>query len=361
VRPTITAVLIGPFAPPIHGVTMSNGKLVAMLEARGQKVLCINISGDGQARGLVYHLIRLSRALKGAVAILFAPRNEERVYEMSVDGGTGLVYNILLGAAVRLRSAPLALFHHSTRYIVADSRLMRLLLKVVGPGAMHIACSPVMFAAFRTRYGVPDRFLHLSNAVWLNTPAFRTATPQSTIHLAYLSALREDKGVLRAIATLRALKARGVDATLAIAGGSPGPHILDAVTAAQHEFGEALAFKGPISDEEKSFFADMDYYLFPSLYPHETQSSAAPEAIAMGLPVIAFDHRFVGDLVRPDGGHLIDPMADYANVAADWIAEGHDLNVRAERSRKARVQDARNRTEAAGQLDRFLAWMTRPD
>jgi glycosyltransferase involved in cell wall biosynthesis len=105
--------------------------------------------------------------------------------------------------------------------------------------------------------------------------------------------------------------------------------------------------------ESDAFRAELDYFLFPSLYPHETQSLAVPEALAAGVPVVAYDHRFVGEVVGK-GGLLISPAEDFAVRAADWIQqEAGNLE---ERRSRARQQFQTNRTEAAGQVDSLIAW-----
>jgi hypothetical protein len=54
------------------------------------------------------------------------------------------------------------------------------------------------------------------------------------------------------------------------------------------------------------------------------------------------------------GGLLIPPTADYAADAADWIQAGQgDLEAR---RRRARQQFEADRAEAAGQVDRLIAW-----
>ena len=45
--------------------------------------------------------------------------------------------------------------------------------------------------------------------------------------------------------------------------------------------------RGTVLGEAKSrFYADIDLFLFPSLYAHETQSIVVPEAMAAGMPVL---------------------------------------------------------------------------
>jgi glycosyltransferase involved in cell wall biosynthesis len=172
--------------------------------------------------------------------------------------------------------------------------------------------------------------------------------------LGFLSALSLEKGLGRAIDTLRILCQRGANVELAVAGAASDPAARRLLDEAGAEFGSALLVRGLLQGRESDAFrAELDYFLFPSLYPHETQSLAVPEALSAGVPVIAYDHRFVGEVVGK-GGLLVQPAADYGAAAADWIEAGH--GALEEWRRRAREQFQASRTEAAGQVDRLMAW-----
>ncbi len=51
---------------------------------------------------------------------------------MHLDGGSGLVYNIALALALRLTGQAVLFYHHSSRYVLAESTLMCALLRVAG-------------------------------------------------------------------------------------------------------------------------------------------------------------------------------------------------------------------------------------
>lgn len=346
-------VLIGPFPAPYHGVTITNDKFQRLIQSKGLDCECINLSPGREKKDAQYVWTRTSRAISGFFRVLFAPASKCRNYEMSVDGGSGLIYNILIAAAVRLRGAPLLLYHHSTRYVLADSMLMRVLLCVVGKNALHMMCSRRMFEMFMHRYGTPDRFLHLSNAAWIDPSPVAQQPPNSDwVSLGYLSALSEEKGALRALAAFRAVRRSGVRAKFHIAGVNMTKAVEQAIDEARQEFGDDIVYLGTILNEQKlQFLASLDFFLFPTLYPHETQSSVASEAMASGVPVIALDHRFVGELVGTDGGLLIPVDADYAEAAADWIAARGTVAGRLACRELVRAHYGRIYAEATGQLD----------
>ena len=325
-----------------------------MLNERGIAHGRIDLACGYKPKSARYHLDRASRALVGVARILFMPRRSS--YEMSIDGGLGLAYNILLAGAARLRGASMLLYHHSTSYVVNDSRLMRLLLRVSGSGSVHIACSPRMLALLCERYGMSNETLVLSNAAWIAPSPVPQLPPQpDTIMLGYIGALWPEKGVLRALETFKTLRRRRQNARIQIAGGDIAPEVQAAIEAAQTEYGSDVAYLGSISDAEKwQFFASLDYFLFPTLYPHETQSSVAPEAMSAGVPVIAHDHRFVGEMVGEKGGLLIASDSDFAALAADWIMAGADPTERLARRARARAHYETIYAEAGAQLETLI-------
>lgn len=357
-------VLVGPFPRPFHrgGVSTTNAKLAGMLDGRGIVHDCIDLAPDRESKGLVYHWSRLTRVLAGVGRILGAPSGTKRNFELSIDGGGGVIYNILLAAAARLRGGRLILYHHSTRYVLADDALMRLLVHVAGRNPTHIACSPRMLALFRDRYDAPGNFQVLSNAAWIApSPVPQIAPDPDRIALGYLGVLWENKGVLRALDTFKELRRRGQNATIKFAGGNMAQDVREGIEATQREYGDEVVLLGNISDAEKwALFASLDYFLFPTLYPHETQSSVAPEAMSAGVPVIAYDHRFVGELIGSEGGLVIPAETPFAPAAADWIMSGLDVGTRLERRRRARAHYDTIYAEGAAQLESLIDQLVAP-
>lgn len=351
----VLPVLIGPFSGPVHGVSVINNALHALMVQRGLWPVIIDLSPGFRSRGLSYHAVRMARTVRGLVRVLGAAlTRRRRRYIMHLDGGSGLVYNIALALALRVTGQAVLLYHHSSRYMLADSALMRALLRFAG-SAPQLFCSERMAALFFERYRPQGQTLLINNAAWVTPAAHANIRGNvGTLRLGFLSALSLEKGLGRAIETLRTLRQRGVRAELAIAGVASDPAARQLIDRADAEFGSALLVRGLLQGPESNAFrAGLDYFLFPSLYPHETQSLAVPEALSAGVPVIAYDHRFVGEVVG-QGGLLVPPTANYADAAADWIQAGEgDLE---ERRRRARQQFEASWAEAAGQVDSLIAW-----
>jgi len=275
---------------------------------------------------------------------------------MSLDGGGGLIYNLLLAAAMRVRGQRKLFYYHSTKYLRSDNHLLRLLLKVGGDRTVHVACTSKMLSRLSSRYGVDVSGMVISNAAWIDIPQDWGASASDVLRLGLLSGLTLEKGPARAIQTLRELQCRGVKAELIFAGAIQDRGTQTLLDDAKREFGPAIRYAGIVTGEAKAaFYSGLDFFLFPSLYRHETQSLVVPEALAAGVPVIAFDHEFVGEIVG-EGGHLISAQEDFAVRAADWILEG---NATARRE-KARAQLRHLHGQAKGQICNILDWVRGP-
>jgi glycosyltransferase involved in cell wall biosynthesis len=330
-----------------------NARLAAVLAARGLTPERLDLSPGTQRRGVAYHLTRMGRALAACARLLTAP-GPRRIL-MSVDGGGGLAYNILLALAARLGGRALLLYHHSTRYVLADSGLMRLLLAVAGRGVTHVFCSPQMAAMFSNRYGAQNPVLIVSNAAWVD-PQTSGRGSANGLCLGFLSSLTLEKGLGRAIETLRAARARGSAARLILAGPLTDSQAQSVLAQAQTEFGPALELRGVLEGQARAdFYAGLDVFLFPSLYPHETQSLVVPEALAAATPVIAHDHRFVGEMLG-QAGLLIPAGEEFAARATDFVIAGRDETARQARREAALVQFQSIHAQAEGQMERLIAW-----
>lgn len=346
-------VLIGPLSGPVHGVFIINNALHAAMVQHGLSPMTIDLSPGLRSRGPAYHLVRMARTVAGVLRVLGAALAGKRLRAvMHLDGGAGLIYNIVLTLALRATGQAVLFYHHSSSYVLATNVWMRILLKLAGR-APQVFCSPQMAQLFLDRYGVQATAVIINNAAWISPPP-KTPAPagDGRLRLGFLGALSLEKGLGRAVETLRVLRGRGVAAELALAGAPHDPAMHKTIDAAAQEFGPALRVCGVVQGPDKArFLAGLDYCLFPSLYPHETQSLVVPEALSYGAPVIACDHRFVAEVVG-QGGFLVSPADDYAAAAANWIQQGDA----AARRPAARQQfDASHRT-AAGQVDRLIAW-----
>jgi glycosyltransferase involved in cell wall biosynthesis len=215
-----------------------------------------------------------------------------------------------------------------------------------------------MLRQFKALYSTGDDVLVVSNAAFVDAPTAETHARTTAVRLGFMSILREEKGFIRAIETLGAVRNLGLQATLTVAGRIADDAALAALRRAKAEFGNAFAYAGEVTGEAKArFLANIDYLLFPSLYEHETQSLVVSEALSAGVPVAACDHRFVSELIG-EGGIALPASETFAEPCARWIAATErDATLYASLRERAKKQFETNKAKSNGQIGRLVGWL----
>lgn len=278
---------IGPFPPPIHGQAVATATIAALMEQRSLPLQRLD-TGEGGASGSWRRLARRAAGmLRAALACL---RPGSHAAYMSVSANRGMVLTALLAGLARLGGKRPILHHHTYAHVTARSGNMVLLARLAGDSAIHMTVCPAMSRELAATYPEIGETAAFSNVdaidrALLDIP--RTRLLPKT--LGFLSNLTLEKGVERAIAAFRLAHAQGLADALVLAGPCRNAGARAAIDAAISEFGDRLRYLGPVSGKAKlDFFADIDLFLFPSLYRNETQGIVNLEALAAGLPIIAY-------------------------------------------------------------------------
>jgi len=87
-------------------------------------------------------------------------------------------------------------------------------------------------------------------------------------------------------------------------------------------------------DDLAAHYASADLFLFPSMT--ETFGNVTPEAMASGLPVVAYAHAAAGLLIRSGENGLLAPLADKPMFLHQAVVAARDRQLAAELGRAAR-------------------------
>lgn len=338
--------LIGVFPPPVHGVSFVNAQMRRLVEARGIEPDVINLSNATLDRGLGARLARTQRIRAGLRTFrrLVAGHQRLAVY-MSVSGGWGQLYECAFCWLARRADAQLVLHHNSYAYLNRPSWLTRLLVGVAGPDATHIVLSPDMGERLRGHYNGARRVRPLSNAAFIDAGP---ATARQELHtLGFLGNITPEKGILE---FLDVQAATGLRALVA------GPFMSPEIEAAIRARLAGVEYVGPkYGDEKRKFFDEIDVLLFPSKYSNEAEPLTVLEAMAHGVPVIAWQRGCLDDVVGQSAGVVVEAGQDFVPAATEqirrWIAMPDSF---ATASRGAAERYTELRRDATRSLDELL-------
>lgn len=346
---------IGPLPPPVHGQATTHAFLVERLRrAVGERLRVVDTSEKAHT-GAIAQVVRVVRWLGVVGLVLVGWPRGQRVY-LSLSANAGMYLNAAVAAAARWTRQDIVVHHHTAGHLERPDRAMRWLSAAAGRAALHITICPTMSSRLRALYPRVERTAELSNVVHVEAPPPRERAPSSAadeLVLGMLSNLGFEKGVREAVATLEALLARGVPARLVLAGPSRDSEVAAFLAAKRVELGARLVLPGALYGADKSAFFDaIDVFVFPTRYRHETQGIVNLEALAHGVPVMAYARCCIGDDLADGGGLRVPVEADFATaVAATLEVYTRDRAALARAASAARARFDALRAGGQNQLD----------
>jgi glycosyltransferase involved in cell wall biosynthesis len=141
-------------------------------------------------------------------------------------------------------------------------------------------------------------------------------TRRARLRILYVGVLKQDKGILVLLESMRLLREQGHDLELYLVGDSVPRQFRETVEATIRDYGLAgrVTLTGVLVGEAKrQVFRNADIFCFPTFFASETFGLVVVEAMSAGMPVVATDWRGLPTIVD-DGrdGFLVptrDPMA----------------------------------------------------
>lgn len=316
-------IVVGPFPPPVHGAAAVTQAVCKLVEPPTELVQ-IDTS-PGFRSGVLYHLHRVRRHAAALCALIRHRRRQFRRIYAACPGGLGLWYLLPILMVARLLGYVIVVHHHSYKYLVEESRVMRMLVATAGTRSVHVLLCGQMRTRFCDLYKPRGEAISCSNAAWMRTglvpPTSHCPAIDGRFRLGHLGRLSSEKGLDQVLATLGGLLDMGIDAQLVLAGpiGSDSDRRL--LEASEVKFGGRLHLLGPVSGDAKdAFFASLDAFLFPTRYIHEAEPLVVLEALAAGVRVVAFARGCIGRMIRGDSGLVISADLDFAAVSAPYLA-----------------------------------------
>ncbi len=112
---------------------------------------------------------------------------------------------------------------------------------------------------------------------------------------------------------IESFAACGQAADRLVLGGAPVDAAAVALLAdATRRFGNRIEARGALSGADKDrFFEDIDVFLFPTRYVNEAEPLVVIEALAAGVPVVAFGRGCIPHMIPGDAGRVVVPEGPF--------------------------------------------------
>ena len=348
------AVVTETFPPEINGVAMTTGRLVDGLLRLGHQIQLIRprqgrndtaIQGDGLSETLSqgmpiprYNHLKLGLPARSALLAQWT-RNRPDVVQIVTEGPLGWsamsaarklrlpvvsefhtnfdAYSAYYGVGWLKRSvtAYLRRFHNRGDLTLVPTRAMQHMLLRAGYRAVDVVARGVDISLFN-----PSRRCAALRASWGVGP--------DDLVVSHVGRLAPEKNLALLLRAFDAIARSRPAAKLLLVGDGPSRRQLEAQRHGQ------LVFAGMRTGEDlASHYASSDLFLFPSVT--ETFGNVTSEALASGLPVVAFDYAAAAELIEHDRNGVRVPFGDEARFIEQAVAAATPDNPARLRARAA--------------------------
>jgi glycosyltransferase involved in cell wall biosynthesis len=333
----------GPLPPPTHGMAVVNAQMVGLLGRYGD-VYVGDISPGGLQRGVPYHVRKAARVLRALMRLPAARLSGcVRLYG-SPDEGWGGIWTAMLVLAGRVCGMQVTLHHHSYRYLLRPTLLMKVIAAFAGTSARHVVLGEDMAEKLSALYPGAQNVVICENTVAApSRPLVASERPQIVVGI--LANLSADKGALAFLQSVMAMLDAGMNIRAILAGPVSDRNVETAIDEACRKYGNKIVAIGAVhGDAKEKFFEDIDLFLFPTQYRTEAFPLVLMESLVRGVPVLAYRRGCIGALDGQAGVELVDVGSDFIAPA---IATARRLNTtyatrRAEIAAAACVRNAAN-------------------
>ena len=322
---TLQIIMVGPFPPPVYGMSSTNAEVYEQLRKHGAKIYVINLAAVSLDRSIIKRLGRLTKVVSGLIHIVSIRKlSNVRLY-ISISGGLGQIYDIAYILLCRLRGMQVYIRHCSFAYLNSINYITYLLLKIAGPSALHITQCKKMAKQLQDLYDVKN-IMSISNAILYKYKMFRPSINRKKLStIGFISNISAEKGVFVYLDLMAAIKAEGFPIRGLLAGPFQDLNIETMVMLRLKSLGN-VEYIGPKYGAEKNdFYAAIDTLIFPTCYKNETEAKVNHEAMSMAVPVITYGRGCIPEVVSEECGKVIDPSEPFVPAALEqlkiWLSD----------------------------------------
>jgi glycosyltransferase involved in cell wall biosynthesis len=312
--------MVGPFPPPVHGMSMVNDAVRGQILLHHVDLQVLDLSAKTLNRSLRARLSRLPKFIMGLTRYLWMLlKKQNDILYISISSGYGQLYEILFIFAARVFSKRIVMHHHGFAYLNEPNPWTGALFRVAGPNGLHVTLCEDMAQKLSKYYPQAGRSLRVSNASLVRLPSLsKNATRNSLRTLGFLSNISYEKGIIEFMDVMKRLGDDGIEVNGLIAGPFQDT-ALEVIVQKRVKGLKCVKYVGPKYGTGKTkFFETIDLLLFPTR--NEAEPLTIYEAMCSGIPVIARDQGCIRSMISDREGMVIGRDMDFVKEAVDQIA-----------------------------------------
>jgi len=332
--------MLGAFPPPVHGMAWLNYAMGEYLRSIGVQVHIVELSASSLDRRWFSRATKWRRVARGFLryARLVFLRKIKTVY-LTLSGGYGQAFEIVFILVARLARVRMIVHHHSFAYLLHPNRLTSLLCRCCGPETLHVSGSTGMSQLLHDIYGI-NNVVALSNAALVGQQfPCKTRVRSSIRTIGFMGNISQEKGISEFLELAKLLEESEITTRVLIAGPFQDPSVEGFVRNTLSALSRAEYVGAKYGAEKSAYFDEIDVLIFPSKYDNETDPVTVYEAMASGVPVIAWDRGCLSNIIVPNAGVLVPRNQAFVPAAIatirKWRSADEDFR---QISRSARIR-----------------------
>lgn len=293
--------LVGTFPPPVHGMAAANQAVLERLEAEDWSTIRLDTAPQTLNRNILARLGRFPKVLYAwyyLIKFYLQKKNRKTVTYLALSGGWGQIYDLVTVFLCKMMGVQLVMHHHSFFYLDNYRYLSNFTFKIAGKRAEHVVLCKKMRETLQSRYQI-KKVMILSNVVLFPI----TAQPEPRYKLktiGYLSNITHEKGGDIAINLARSIKKNNLPLKVLVAGPCHDVRLESELSLASDE--NLLQWTGAVYGKDKvKFWEEIDVFIFPTQYQNEAEPLVLWEALAAGVPIIAYNRGCIAEQISVAG------------------------------------------------------------
>lgn len=312
-----TVCIVGVFPPPTHGFALVNDAMKNLIININPESSVFDLSGISLSRNIFSICIRLLKFLYlYPQYILFSILNKYHTLYIGLSGGLGQFYDLLILSIARVTRQRIFIHHHSFSYLNKRNLLTYLVVWGSGKNATHLVLCNQMQEKLNI-YRKNLICIVLSNSVFLIKNNIEISKFRQLKTIGFLGNISTKKGIKIFFKILEKLNIqRPING---IIGGPFQDNKSEIYTRNELKRFSYISYLGPIYDDDKEKFLNtIDVLLMPSVL-EEAEPLVIHEAMAYGVPVIAYNKGCIAEIIKQDSGIVVGLNSDFINSASEII------------------------------------------